>query len=59
MQMIFLGLDLVVVLLSVEVHEVKFIDHAETFQQLKRPVHSRAIDVWIALSRETQQTRRI
>src|ERR1700679_2590068 len=50
MQMVFLRLDLVIMLFSVEVHQVQLIDEAQPLQQLEGPIDGRAIDVGIPLA---------
>ena len=55
MQMVFLRLDFVVVLLPIEVHEIKFIDQAHPLQQFKRSVDGRAIEIRLTLPSQGQQ----
>ena len=59
MEMIFLGLDLVVVLFTVEVHQVQLIDHPESLQQLDGSVHRSSIDIRISIARQLQQALRV
>ena len=47
MQMIFLRLYFVVVLFTIEVHEVQFIDQAQALQEIKSSIDSRAVNVGI------------
>jgi hypothetical protein len=55
MQMVFLRLDLVIMLFSVEVHQVQLIDEPEPLQQLKGPVYGGAIDFGIPLAGTRQE----
>jgi hypothetical protein len=59
MEMIFLCLDLVVVLFTVEVHQVQFIDHPEALQQLDGSIHRSSIDIRISIARQLQQALRV
>jgi hypothetical protein len=59
MEMILLSLDLVVMLFSVEVHQVQFIDHPESLQQLDGSVHRSSIDIRISIARQIQQALRV
>jgi hypothetical protein len=55
MQMVFLRLDFVIMLFSVEVHQVQLIDEPEPLQQLQGPVYGRAIDIGVPLSGSRQE----
>ncbi len=54
-QMVFLRLDLVIMLFSVEVHQVKLVDQPKPLQQLKGPVNGRAIDIRVPLAGARQE----
>src|ERR1700677_2635219 len=47
MQMIFLRLYFVVVLFTIEVHEVQFIDQTQALQEIKSSIDSGAVNVGI------------
>ena len=55
-QMILLCLDLVIMLFTVEVHQVKLIDQPHALEQLKRPVNGSAIDFGVPLAGALQQS---
>jgi hypothetical protein len=55
MQMVLLRLDFVIMLLSVEVHQVKLIDQPEPLEQLQGPVDGRTIDIGIPLAGARQE----
>ena len=59
MEMLFLSPDLVVVLFTVEVHQVQFIDHPEALQQLDGSVRRSSIDIRISNARQLQQAFRV
>lgn len=59
MQMVFLSLNLVIVLFSVEVHQVELIDQPKALEQFQGPVDGRTIDIGISLASERQESRRI
>jgi hypothetical protein len=55
MQMVLPGLDFVVMLFAVQVHQIELIDHAQPFEQLERPVHRSSINVRIPLASKLQE----
>jgi len=55
MQMLLLGLDFVIVLFAVEMHQVQFVDQAQLFEQLDGSVNRSLIDIRIPLARHVQQ----
>jgi hypothetical protein len=55
MQMVFLRLDLVIMLFSVEVHQVQLIDQPQALEQLQGPVYGRAIDIGVPLAGARQE----
>lgn len=54
--MIDVGFRLIEVLLTIEMHEIKLVDQAETFQQVQRPVDGRPIDPAVTIPRERQES---
>ena len=58
-QMIFLRLYFVVVLFSVEVHKIEFVDQPQPLQQFEGPVDGRTIDVRISLAGPSEQRCRV
>jgi hypothetical protein len=55
MQMVFLRLDFVIMLFSIEVHQIQLIDQTEPLQQLQGPVYGRTIDVGVPLAGARQE----
>jgi len=55
-QMILLCLDLVIMLFTVEVHQVELIDQPHALEQLKRPVNGSAIDFGVPLAGALQKS---
>jgi hypothetical protein len=55
MKMVLLCLDLVVVFLTVEVHQVELIDQPHALEQLKRPVDGGTINLGVPLASSRQQ----
>ena len=53
------GFCFVVVLLALQMHEVKLVDQATIFEQRNRPVHRCAVDSGIVLFRDRQQLCRV
>lgn len=45
----------VIMLLTVQVHQIEFVNHAQFLQQLDGPIYGRAIDVWFFSSGQLQQ----
>ena len=46
-----LGPSLVVMLLSLQMHQVKFVDQAVSFQEIQGPIHRDTIDLWVDFPR--------
>ena len=58
-QMVLLCFDLVVVLFPIQVHQVKFINQPQLFQEFESSVHGRTIDLAISFPGQRQQGGRI
>src|ERR1700677_529181 len=56
MQMVFLRLDLVIMLFSVEVHQVELIDQPQALKQLQGAVDGRTIDIGVPLAGARQES---
>jgi hypothetical protein len=59
MNMIHIRLHFVEVLLTVQVHQVEFINQPKFFQKFQSPVHGRPIDLTVTFSRKRQQGSRV
>lgn len=55
MRMFLLEARFVVVLLTVEMHQVELIDQSAGLEHLQGPVHSDAVDLWIFFFRKVKQ----
>jgi hypothetical protein len=54
-QMVLLGLDLVIMLFAVQVHQIQLINKSQAFEQLQGPIDSSAIDIGVALPSAREQ----
>ena len=57
MQVVLLGLDLEVVLLTVQVHQIEFVNHAQLLQQLDGAIHGCAVNIGVTFAGQLQQAR--
>lgn len=59
MKMVPLGPHLVVMLLAAQVHQIKFINHAQFLEQVNGAIDGRAVDIWILLAGMAQKLCRV
>ena len=55
MNVVAFGLDFVVVLFPLQVHQVQLVDESKFFEEFKGPVHRGPVDIWFAFSCKLQQ----